>query len=126
MFAHLGEETWGQRLRRAREASLLTVRATAEQLTAAGFDVSHTTIARFEDEDEAPRGGHQRAVIACVAVLAYGYDPADFDLEETAGLLNIPAVLDRLSAAAATIASSRWSGVLAGQGSYSTPDSMVA
>jgi hypothetical protein len=44
VLAQLGEETWGQRCRRAREASHLTIRATAKQLTAAGFDVSYATI----------------------------------------------------------------------------------
>jgi hypothetical protein len=87
----LGEETWGQRLRRAREESCLTVRATAEILTQAGFDVSHATIARLEHSTDRPAGIGQR-LTACAALIIYGINPDELDLADVHQLINVETV----------------------------------
>ncbi len=75
-LARLPEESWGQRFRRARGRRSLE--STADLVSLAS-PTSHTSLARLEQLDEAPEKGRPR-VRAVLALLVYGYDPADFGL----------------------------------------------
>lgn len=79
-LARLGDERWGERVRRARERAGLTVRQAAE-LVCAVTPTSYRSIARLEEEWDVP--SERRQLTAYIAVLAYGYDPADFGLDAT-------------------------------------------
>lgn len=79
-------ETFGQKLRRAREQACLSQRASAQLLTMAGFEVSDATVARIEGLPGAPKTASRR-LLACMMLIAYGIDPAELELD-------IPAVLD--------------------------------
>jgi hypothetical protein len=100
-LARLPEESWGQRLRRARNKRSLE--STAELVSMAA-PTSHTSLARLEQLHEAPEKGKLRAR-AVLALLVYGYEPADFDLsledlpravdvQRFADLLRAPATID--------------------------------
>lgn len=85
----LGEETWGERLRRAyrrcRTQHGITYLAHSEAISEF-IPVSDQSIMRYEDRDELPSNPRQRQ-IAYLIILAYGYDPADWGLTpETANL----------------------------------------
>lgn len=100
-LARLPEETWGERLRRARKRRSLE--STAELVSLAA-PTSHTSLARLESLDKAPENRKARAR-AVLALLVYGFDPADFglsldelpravDVQRFASLLTAPATLD--------------------------------
>lgn len=75
---HLTEETWGERLARARRRAGLKYREVAAAL-ARVWPVSYTTIMRLESLAEPPPDSRRRAV-AFLVVSAYGFDPSDFGL----------------------------------------------
>jgi hypothetical protein len=96
----LPDETWGQRLRRARGKRSLESTAA---LVSEAAPTSHTSLARLEYLAEAPTKGKLRTR-AVLALLVYGYDPADFslsledlpravDVQRFAALLTSPATL---------------------------------
>ena len=76
----LGPETFGQRLRRAREASQVEFRAAADAISEFAF-VSTATLARFERLDDLPADRRRRALVY-LAVVTYGFDPTDFGLSD--------------------------------------------
>ena len=80
LLLDLHEETWGQRLRRAREASGLTLEEAAKRVSRL-VPCSAPTLHRLERLDEAPTEW-RRMVLAWLTVVAYGYKPSALDLPE--------------------------------------------
>ena len=74
----LGEEPFGHRVYRARKASGVELRDAAEKVSRYIF-ISHTTLHRLERLADPPENRRQRAV-AYLALLVYGFDPAQFGL----------------------------------------------
>lgn len=74
----LEAETWGDRLRRARERSGVRLREAAA-LISRWESTSYERLSRLEDLAEPPTDASRRILGVLVAV-AYGYDPAVFDL----------------------------------------------
>lgn len=97
----LGPETWGQRLRRAyllfRDEHGLTYRDVAERCQEVGLPISHAGVAALAEWDELPPHPSTRRNAMWV-VLAYGFDPAEWDLDgDTVDLFAYD--LDKLRAA---------------------------
>lgn len=118
-LAELDAELWGERVRRARERAKLSVR-TAAELVGAVLPTSFRSIARLEEEPGVPDG--RRQLLAYVALLAYGFDPAGFGLGDSAAsrLVNRDEVLQVLDAerqrvGLEPIASIRWYSGTAGR-----------
>lgn len=86
---HLEEETWGDRVKRARDRSGLTLEQAAARV-ATVMPVSYGALARLEKLPDAPKE-RQRRFMAYLTVLAYGFDPAGLGLDDSA----IPALIDR-------------------------------
>jgi transcriptional regulator with XRE-family HTH domain len=78
----LEEETWGQRLRRAREEAGLSQPGAARLLTKVVIPVTQPEVSRLEGQLSPPATGRQ-AFLAYLLVLAYGYDPDDFGLADS-------------------------------------------
>lgn len=77
---HLGEEWWGDRLRRARrDVGDPGLREVADVVSTVQI-VSHSTLARLEGEQFIPTDRKRRNT-ATLMVLAYGHEPADFGLD---------------------------------------------
>ena len=110
----LGQETWGQRLRRAREHAGLSI-YDAEKIVSRVYPASYRTIARLEKLAAAP--DDKRAVLAYVAVVAYGFDPADFGLADTPAA----AVFDLERLVATLSSQSRCTGIFARQRAWTQP-----
>lgn len=89
----LEEEAWGDKVRRAREAAGLTMRAAADRIGAV-HTTSHRTLAHIEACRDVPTGS--RALTAYIALLSYGFDPDDFGLADSkaAAVVNRDALLD--------------------------------
>jgi hypothetical protein len=75
---HLGPETFGWRMRRARETSGVQLRDAAEFISGWTL-VSHTSIRRLERLGQAPTDLNRKA-LGCLVAIVYGYDPAEFEL----------------------------------------------
>jgi hypothetical protein len=74
----LEAETWGDQLRRARERSRLRLRELARMISP--FEpTSHQRLLNLEELTEPPIDASRR-ILALLAVVAYGYDPAVFGL----------------------------------------------
>ena len=80
VLTHLGEETWGERLCRARSRAGLSLREAAEKVSQLQL-VSSNTLSRLEHNVFPPVQKRQRQT-AYVASLAYKIDPSEFDLSE--------------------------------------------
>ena len=76
----LGDEPFGFQLRRARISSGVELRRAAEVISALML-TTHTSLNRLEKLTTAPTDRKQRA-LAYLAMLCYGYDPADLDLTD--------------------------------------------
>lgn len=76
----LGEEPFGSRLRRAREASGIELRAAAEIISRVMF-TSHTRLNRLEKMIGPPPDRERRA-LAYLAMLVYEFDPAQLGLSK--------------------------------------------
>jgi transcriptional regulator with XRE-family HTH domain len=74
----LGQEPFGARLRRARQASGIELRAAAELISQLMF-TSHTRLNRLEKMVDPPVDRDRRA-LAYLAMLVYGFDPAELGL----------------------------------------------
>jgi hypothetical protein len=74
----LETETWGDRLRRARERSETPLRDAAARISR-WEPASRQRLLNLEDLREAPTDVGRR-IVALLAAVAYGYDPAVFDL----------------------------------------------
>lgn len=80
----LGEETWGERVRRAYRQARDTwgggfnYRSVAEQISQV-YPVSMTALQRLEQNVDLPRQPRVR-IVAYYTLLAYGFDPTDFGL----------------------------------------------
>jgi hypothetical protein len=74
----LPPEGWGKKLQRAREDAGLSLQA-AETRIRPLLPTSYRTLARLETLDDCPQDA-RRQLQAFVAILAYGFDPADFGL----------------------------------------------
>lgn len=116
----LGAETWGERLRRARDRAGLNTRQAAD-LIGPYIPTSYATLARIERKSsQMPTG--RTAQIAFVALLAYGIDPADFGLDQLAECraLNSGAILSDIEQRRAMLpsTSSRCRALCAGQRPY--------
>lgn len=90
----LGVETWGERVRRAYRRARDTwgdgfnYRSVAEQISLV-YPVSMTALQRLEQNEELPKQPRVR-IVAFYALLAYGFDPADFGLtDENTPVANI-------------------------------------
>jgi transcriptional regulator with XRE-family HTH domain len=79
-LSELDEETWGERVRRARERAGLTLRQAA-QLVGEVHPTSFRSIARLEEEKRPPAA--RRQLTAYITLLGYGYDPDAFGLADT-------------------------------------------
>jgi hypothetical protein len=115
-LTRLSAETWGEKLRRARDRARLNVRQAAA-LIDPYVTTSYATLARIErNSEQRPKG--RAAQIAYVALLAYGIDPRDFDLDELSECraLNARSILSDLEQRRGKTpsASSRCMGVSAG------------
>lgn len=77
----LAPEPWGSQVRRARRAAELTYDQATERINLV-YSASRRSIARLEDLDTPPSGPRQ--ILAFVALLAYGFDPARLGLAGTA------------------------------------------
>jgi transcriptional regulator with XRE-family HTH domain len=78
LAAELGEETFGERLHRARVRRGVRLRTLADQVSVC-WPVSHALLYRLELEPEPP-ADRRRRIIAALAVIALGYEPAVFGL----------------------------------------------
>ena len=83
---HLADENWGDRLHRAyrtarRNNPGLTYRQVAQQLSRI-FPTTDATVIRLENYDDVPSQQRVRA-LAYLVVLAYGFDPGQFGLDES-------------------------------------------
>lgn len=92
-YLTLPDETWGDQIHRAyRHArsrfgrrdpvtgrASFSYEAVAERMRQAGLDLTDQVLMRLEDHEELPSRMKQRQ-IAYFALIAYGYDPADFGL----------------------------------------------
>lgn len=80
----LGDETWGERLRRAyrrardRWGEGFNYRTAAEQISRV-YPVSMTALMRLEQHENMPSQGRVR-LVGYLALTAYGFDPVDFGL----------------------------------------------
>lgn len=83
----LGAETVGQRIKRARERSKLTLEQAAE-LVSDVVPTSYGALARLEKLDALTE---RRQFLAYLAMAAYGFDPADLELDDNV----IPRLIDR-------------------------------
>ncbi len=118
-LTQLGVETWGERVRRARDRARLNVRQAAE-LVDPYVTTSYSTLARIErTSHKVPKG--RAAQIAFVALLAYGIDPADFGLDELAECraLNSESILADLERRATSESGSAWMARAAGHSDFS-------
>ena len=105
-------ETWGDRLRRARERSNTRLRDAAGLISE--FErTSHQRLLNLEDLEEPPTDAGRR-LLALLAAVAYGYDPAAFGLSWD----DLPRRLDPEAVVAALNPSSRCIGLWAGQRAY--------
>lgn len=77
-LAELGEETFGERLHRARVRRGVHLRTLAERVSLC-WPVSYGLIHRLESDVEPP-ADRRRRIIAVLTVLALGYEPAAFGL----------------------------------------------
>jgi transcriptional regulator with XRE-family HTH domain len=77
---HLGEESWGERVARARSRSRLSLKEAATRVSTL-IPASYSTLMRLEAFDGPPTDMKKRAV-AYLALIVYGYDPSDFGLSE--------------------------------------------
>jgi transcriptional regulator with XRE-family HTH domain len=77
-LAELGEETFGERLHRARVRRGVHLRTLAERVSLC-WPVSYGLIHRLESE-VGPPTDRRRRIIAVLAVLALGYEPSAFGL----------------------------------------------
>jgi hypothetical protein len=77
----LGPETWGQRLRRAHGLSELGVREAAYAVSLY-IPVSRQRLLDLEKLKDPPKNPSRRCV-AYLAIVAYGYDPLDLDLDDS-------------------------------------------
>lgn len=100
----LGDETWGERLGRARGRSGLKLREAAE-IASRVWPTTHTSLLRLESLREPPTD-QRRRFAALLAVLVYGFNPEDFGLS----LSDIPALIDRDRLADLLIRIKRWIG----------------
>lgn len=82
-YFDLGEENWGQKVRRAyytqREMTGRRYADIAQTITDVAMPCYVNTLQRLEKYDTVPTTPRQRTM-AYLAVLAYGYDPEDFGL----------------------------------------------
>lgn len=78
LAAELGEETFGERLHRARVRKGVRLRTLADRVSVC-WPVSHALLYRLELEP-APPVDRRRRIIAALAVIALGYEPAVFGL----------------------------------------------
>lgn len=85
----LGDELWGERLKRARDRSKVTLEQAAT-LVSEVVTVSYGALARLEKLRVAPEDQHRRFV-AYLTMLAYGFTPTDLGLGPDA----IPPLIDR-------------------------------
>lgn len=85
----LGAETIGHRLKRARERSRLTLEQAAE-LVSDVVPTSYGALARLEKLDALPDQPGRR-FLAYLVMAAYGFDPADIDLDDEI----VPRLIDR-------------------------------
>lgn len=74
----LETETWGDRLRRARERSGVRLRDAAA-LISRWESTSYERLSRLESLDVAPTDASRR-IVGVLAAVAYGYDPSVFGL----------------------------------------------
>jgi hypothetical protein len=82
----LGPESWGDKLRRAREFVGLTIRDVETQLFP---HVSRSALTRLEGLSEVPADRKNRGR-AALLLLLYGFELEDFDLGDT----DLPPVID--------------------------------
>jgi transcriptional regulator with XRE-family HTH domain len=96
LHADLDEESWGERVARARARSKLSLKEAAARVSAL-VPTSYSTLMRLEALD-VPPSDVKRRVVAFLALVAYGYDPAAFGLSEDDLPRRItPAQLDALT-----------------------------
>ena len=74
----LDDETWGERVARARGRARLSLKEAAARVSQL-IPVSYSTLMRLESLDEAPVDVKRRAV-AYLALFTYGYQPELFGL----------------------------------------------
>lgn len=74
----LDDETWGERVARARARARLSLKEAAARVSQL-IPVSYSTLMRLESLDEAPTDLKRRA-IAYLALFTYGYKPETFGL----------------------------------------------
>lgn len=79
MFQRLGPETWGQRLRRARNLSGISTRDAAAAI-GTYMPISRQRLLDLEKLDAIPPT-YMRRIAAYLTIVAYGIDPADFELD---------------------------------------------
>jgi hypothetical protein len=80
VFAQLGEENWGERVRRARNRRGVGLKEAARHLSEAFQPVGINTLQRMEMLP-APPSDRKRLLLAAVYIASLGYDPADFDID---------------------------------------------
>lgn len=88
-LADLPMETWGERLRRARELSGLRLDEAAETISRV-WPVSYASLVRLEKERKLPANPRRR-LVAFLALVAYGFEPAGFEVGDDV----LPAALSR-------------------------------
>lgn len=79
-FTQLGEETWGEKVRRARNRRGVGLKEAAYHLSLNFQPVGINTLSRLEMETEPPTG-RKRLILAAAYVAALGYDPEDFSID---------------------------------------------
>jgi hypothetical protein len=77
-LSRLDDETWGERVRRARNRSRLSLK-TVEHLIRPMAPASYSYVGRLEQLVAPPSDMKKRAV-AFLTLVAYGYDPTEFGL----------------------------------------------
>lgn len=83
---HLTPEPWGNRMARARELAGFTLRQVE---TALDNEISRATVGRLEKLDAEPTDKRRRRQAVTLLVL-YGFDPADFGLNDD----DAPSIID--------------------------------
>lgn len=113
----LDAETWGDRLRRARERSGLKLREVAA-LVAPYEPTSHQRLLNLELLDGPPADASRR-ILALLVAVAYGYDPAVFglswedlprriDRDEVVGALTAPESMVKMNWGPMPAEANRW------------------
>lgn len=114
----LGAEPFGQRLARARRASGVELREAAEKISTLMF-TSHTRLHQLEKLDTVP-STQQRRALAYLAMLVYGFDPAELGLSEE----DLPKGLQAVDLTVLVPEPPDGGGDQAQQGSWCTPDGL--